>query len=87
MTPFRKWLDARMIPNWRDSWKWLSIQLAALSALAIGWVFASPLELLQILAMIPAEVRVKLSPFVTVAVVAIVVGARLWKQGHPGKPK
>jgi len=36
--------------------------------------------------MIPAEVRVKLSPFVTVAVVAVVVGARLWKQGHPRKP-
>lgn len=72
-----------LIPNWRDSWKWLSVQLAALAGLAIGWIFASPLELMQILYMIPAEVRVGLSPFVTAAVVATVVGARLWRQGHP----
>lgn len=76
-----------LIPNWRDSWKWLSVQLAALAGLAAGWIFANPLELLQILYMIPAEVRAGLSPIVTVVVVAVVVGARLWKQGHPGKPK
>lgn len=75
-----------LIPNWRDSWKWLSVQLAALAGLAAGWIFANPLELLQILYMIPAEVRVTLSPIVTVVVVAVVVGARLWKQGHPRKP-
>lgn len=80
-------LPFKLVPDWRSCWKWLSVQLAAVFALLVGWIFASPLELLQILYMIPAEVRQLLSPFVTVAVVLVVVGARLWKQGHPGKPK
>ena len=85
MSQIREWLKGKLVADWRSSWKWLSVQLAALAGLVIGWIFASPLELLQILYMIPAEVRVNLSPFVTVAVVAVVVGARLWKQGHPKK--
>lgn len=76
-------LHNRLVPDWRSSWRWLSVQLAALAGLAAGWIFASPLELMQILALIPAEVRVKLSPLVTVVVVAVVVGARLWKQRKP----
>jgi len=80
-------LNRRLVEGWRSSWRWLSVQLAGLAGLVAAWIFAEPLQLLQILSMIPAEVRVRLSPLVTVVVVAVVVGARLWKQGHPRKPE
>lgn len=73
-------LDRWLVPDWRSAWRWLSVQLAAVAGLAMAWIFASPLELLQILYLIPSDIRVGLSPVVWVVVVAIVVGARLWKQ-------
>ena len=83
MNAIRNWLKGRLVPDWRSAWRWVSVQLSVVAGLAVGWIFASPLELLQILSMIPPEVRRGLSPLVTAVVVAIVVGARLWKQRKP----
>lgn len=75
----------KLVPNWRSAWKWASVQLAAIASLAIGWIVANPFDLLTLLNGIPYELRVKLSPFVSVAVFVVVVGLRLLKQGRAAK--
>lgn len=87
MTRFRKWLTERLVADWRSSWRWLSVQLAGLVSLVVGFIFADPEILMRLLNLLTPEARVMISPFVSLALLVVVVGVRLWKQGHPGKPK
>ena len=48
--------DHKLVPDWRECWRWASVQLAALLTLAVtGLLATSPLTLLQILAFVPAS--------------------------------
>lgn len=83
MSKIEKFFEDRLVPNWRSSWRWLSVHWGILTGLVAGYIWSHPLELLQIVSMVPPEVRTKMSPLVTVAVVAVAIGVRLWKQRKP----
>jgi len=76
--------DHKLVPDWRECWRWASVQLAALLTLAVtGLLATSPLTLLQILAFVPAPVRA----LIGVTAFLLWLAARLWKQRHPGASK
>ena len=85
MSQIREWLKGKLVADWRSSWKWLSVQFAALASLVIGWLLAYPETILQTLNMLPSELRPWCPPALSFGLFAVVVLARLWKQGHPKK--
>lgn len=75
------WLKERLVDDWRSSWKWLSVQLAAVATFLIGWLLTYPEIILQTLNMLPSELRPWCPPLVSFGLFAVVLAARLWKQG------
>lgn len=74
-------MKIKLIEEWRSSWRWWSMRLAAIASLAVGYVLAYPDILLSTLNALPPEMRQAFPPFVGFALFAIVSLARLVKQG------
>lgn len=72
----------KLVRDWRSSWRWLSMRLAALGSAAVAYVLASPEILLTTLNQLPPEIRAIFPPFAGLALFAIVAAARLWNQQH-----
>lgn len=83
MNAIRTWLKGRLVSDWRSAWKWLSVQLALVASLAVGWLFAYPEIILSTINMLPVEARAMVSPVVSFVLFALVLAARLWKQRKP----
>ena len=79
------WIKDRLVDDWRSAWKWVSVQLAVVGSLLIGWFLAYPETILSTLNMLPAELRPWCPPAVSFGLFVLVLAARLWKQGHPKK--
>lgn len=75
----------RLIDDWKNSWRWLSVQVAALAAIVAGVLTAHPAILLGLIGFIPrGPLQYVAAGAVGLVVFAIPVAARLWKQG--GRP-
>lgn len=78
-------LDKHLVPDWRQSWRWASLQGAATrSTIAVlGVLQASPDLLLQLIPFLPSgTVRVALVALVILVVFVWPVVERLWNQGE-----
>lgn len=71
---------ARLVDDWRSSWRWWSMRLNALASLMIAYVLASPEVLLTTLNQLPPEIRAYVPPFAGIALFLFVAAVRLWKQ-------
>lgn len=79
-------LDARLVSDWRDCTKWLSMRLAALMAALAMFLSEYPSVLIstaQMWLQLPDNVRTLLGPVVGVALLLLIAAARLWQQNHP----
>ncbi|UPT53064.1 hypothetical protein [Synechococcus phage Yong-M3-232] len=76
------WLDTHFVPEWRDSWRWASVQTAAVASAVGGTIAASPDLLLSLTAFLP-DGPLRWGIVATVVLVMFVVPtvARLWRQG------
>ena len=77
-------IEKRLVPEWREAWKWSSVQFAGLISMAVTAFAANPQLLLSIVNFMPADPTQR-------AVAAVGVGAvaffgptvlRLWRQGN-----
>jgi len=72
-----EWLDAHLVPGWRESWRWFSVQ-AALVFGAIGTAIAGNPELLPLLAAMLGGSEI-VQAIVLAAAFAVIV-LRFWNQ-------
>jgi hypothetical protein len=79
-------MKPKLDPNWKSSWRWLSMQLNVLASLLVAYVLASPEVLLTTLNQLPPEIRAYFPPMAGFVLFALVALARLWKQNHPKGP-
>ena len=78
----------KLIDNIRDSWKFLSVHVAAIWAIVIGGLFADPTLIVTAWNALPVEIRDLLPPWVRYVIAFVVMfgtlyGARIISQ----KPK
>lgn len=72
---------SKFVADWKHSWKWLSVQIAAVAAIIAAVLTANPTLLLGLIAFIPhGSLRTVTAAAVGVTVFVIPVFARLWKQ-------
>ena len=80
----------KLIPNWREAWKWSSVRLAALGALASSLAEAFPNVALQTWALMPTEWRAGLEQYNTAIAIGfcvLMIGFRLTQvTKKDGKP-
>lgn len=72
-----------LIENWKESWKWFSVQLAALGAAISGLLIVFPDAVLQALALLPKNLLAELDKYkATIALVLFIsaILARLINQ-------
>ena len=79
----REILPFKLVEGWRSSWRWTSVQLAAIGAIVLGGILANPIALLQAISGLPILVRLALA----LAWFVLWLGSRLWKQTHPRNPQ
>lgn len=75
------------IPQWRNAWRWWSIRVAALAGVVISYVLAAPETLVQVIHMLPADLRGWVPPILGPVITAAIVIIRLWKQKGPTDDK
>lgn len=79
-------IEAHLVADWRDCYKWLSMQLAGLMAI-LTWLLAEyPAVLIstaQMWTQLPEQVRTMLGPVLGVVLLLLVALARLWSQKKP----
>ena len=66
----------KLVPDWKDAWRWWSIQIATLiAAVNLAWE-TLPKEALDV---IPVDLR----GWITLVLSVLMIGARLVQQGKP----
>lgn len=82
------WFDRHFVANWRTSWRWFSVQTAAVSAAVGGAIAASPELLLQLVMFLPEEGWLRWALVASVVIVMFIVPtiARLWDQEEHDDP-
>lgn len=76
-----EWAERRLVPEWRESWKWASVQFAAAFSTLIGALIANPDALLSFLPILPSGPwRVLLIVLFMLASFVLPTLLRLWKQ-------
>lgn len=70
-------LDKHLVEGWRDSWRWFSVQAAAVGGTAAATVAAYPDLLITLAAMLGGTPQLQA---VVIALVMVVVALRLWNQ-------
>jgi len=73
-----KWLDEHLVPEWRDSWRWFSVQSTALAGTAAATIAAYPDLLVMLASFLGGTPRLQA---LVAAFVIIVIALRLWNQG------
>lgn len=76
------WLDAHLVPEWRQSWRMFSVQTAAVASAIGGTITASPDLLLALVQFLPDNhwLRFALIAAVVVTIFIVPTLARLWNQ-------
>ena len=79
---FVDWLDGHLIPQWREGWRFFSVQLAAIAAAVMGSIAAAPDMLLSLVAFLPHGGWLQIALIAAVVIVVFVVPTvgRLWDQ-------
>ena len=76
------WLDRHLVPDWRESWRFASVQNAAVASAVGGVVTASPDILLALVSFLPdghwARIAIIAAVVITLFIVPTI--ARLWNQ-------
>lgn len=77
-------LDKYLVADWRQSWRWTSVQIAAVASAVGGVVTSSPDVLLALIQFLPAGgwVRTAMIALVVVTIFVVPTVARLWDQGE-----
>lgn len=70
-------LDKHLVPEWRESWRWFSVQATAVGGTAAATVAAYPDLLITLAAMLGGTPRLQAA---VVALVILVIALRLWRQ-------
>ena len=76
----------KLIPDWKEAWKWSSVSLAALGALASSLITAFPDAMVQAWALMPAEWREAMqvhAPAIAGVFFCLAILLRLKKDGKP----
>ncbi len=78
-----EWLDKHLISEWRQAWRFSSVQMAAMASAITGTIAASPDLLLSMIAFLPSEhsLRHVIIGAVVLVVFILPTLARLWDQG------
>lgn len=78
----KNWFDRHFIDNWRDSWQFGSVQLAALASATGGVIAASPDLLLSLVHFLPEGGWLRPAIISLVVIVMFVVPwvLRVWRQ-------
>lgn len=66
-------LEARLVDNWRQAWKWGSVQLAMLAGVIAGWAASDPAGFARVVDLLPEWAR----PLLGLAVTASAIGSRI----------
>jgi hypothetical protein len=75
-------LKDRLIADARYWYKMWSIRIAAIASIIVGYIFASPDVMLQVLNSMPAEFRAYFSPVFGIALFGFLSFVRLYNQQH-----
>lgn len=76
-------MKLQLIPDWRQAWRWWSVRVAALAGLLGTYLLAAPETLVQVIHMLPAELRGWVPPLLGPVITAAIVVIRLAKQRGP----
>lgn len=78
----KSWLDRHLVDNWRSSWQFTSVQLAALVSATGGVIAASPDLLLSLVHFLPETGWLRPALIAAVVTVMFVVPwvLRVWRQ-------
>lgn len=71
------WLDAHLVADWRQSWRWISIQIAGFGGI-VATAIATNTDV--ILTLIPMLAGSGWLQWIIITVTILVILARLWKQ-------
>ena len=76
----------KLIPDWREAWRWSSVRLAALGALASSLFAAFPDAMIHAWALMPTEWREAMqvhAPAIAGVFFCLAILLRLKKDGKP----
>lgn len=68
-----KMIEARLVDNWRQAWKWGSVRLALLAGVISGWAASDPNGFARVVDLLPEWAR----PLLGLAVAISAIGTRL----------
>ncbi len=71
------WLDRYLVDGWRDSWRWLSVQLVPVLTAAMMAIAAYPDLLVSLTAMLGGSGRLQA---LVLVIALVIVAVRLWNQ-------
>lgn len=71
-----------LVPNWKESWKWLSVQLHVIATMVMGALLMTPHMPDEIQALLPEWAR----PIAVAGWLVLGLYARLIQQGRPKCP-
>lgn len=78
----------KLVENWKQSWRWWSIHLAAIGAAITGTIIAAPESILKAWALLPADMQASLKAYhgyIALAAFCLAIVARLIEQPKKGK--
>lgn len=73
----KDFLEKHLVPEWRDSWRWFSVQSAAVAGTAAATVAGYPELLVTLSAMMGGTPELQA---LVIAFVIVVIALRLWNQ-------
>ena len=77
----KAWAERRFVADWRESWKWASVQFAAAFSALIGALVANPDALLRVIPYLPSGPwRAAIATLFVLASFVLPTLLRLWKQ-------
>lgn len=80
-------LEARLVYDWRECYKWASVRLAAVFTFVMIGASEYPaiaVSAIQMWMTVPAEYRALLGPVGGAAVLGLIILSRIWQQKRPG---
>lgn len=80
--PFIKWIDDHFVPNWRESWRWMSVQSTLFYGATASTVIANADVLIALTGLLPESNWARVAIALTVLVFTVVIPwvMRVWDQ-------
>ncbi|CDO34561.1 hypothetical protein [Novosphingobium sp. KN65.2] len=63
-------IEARLVEDWREAWRWSSVQLALLAGVISGWAASDPGGFARVVDLLPDWARPLLGLIVTASAIA-----------------